>query len=414
MHSSLPPLRFRCGSRDRGENVAMIQQAARAAEVAANPPTGEGGVTSVASRAQAGRYIANLDGIRGTAVLLVLASHSLGLFGGMLGVDVFFVLSGFLITNLLLVGRESNTSLAVFYWRRFLRLMPALAVVTLAVFLAAPLLPSVPSQSCEVLAPLLGVANWTTPFGAACPKYMGHAWSLSIEEQFYLLWPVLLLTTLRFGGRRATLMLAVALAAGCGLWRAYLALDGAPITRIYWPFDTRCDGLLIGAAAALAQNGAGADQLYRAARALWVPAAIGVAVIVAFASTHMPFFEGGYTVVGVLSMIVIVAASRSESGLLDRLMGAGPLVYLGTVSYAFYLWHYPIAVVAAYWKVSGAVKFVVVGSMALGLAYLSRRFIELPMLQLRPKVISHPYLGWVAVCVSILSLAIGVLIYLPR
>jgi peptidoglycan/LPS O-acetylase OafA/YrhL len=363
---------------------------------------------------RASGYIANLDGIRGTAVLLVLASHSLGLFGGMLGVDVFFVLSGFLITNLLLAEQESNTSLAVFYWRRFLRLMPALAVVALAVFLVAPFLPGVPSRSCEALAPLLGVANWTTPFGAGCPKYMGHAWSLSIEEQFYLLWPMLLLATLRFGGRRAALILAVALATGCGLWRAYLALHGAPITRIYWPFDTRCDGLLIGAAAALAQRGAGADALYRAARALWVPAALGLALIIALASNHMPFFEGGYIVVAVLSMIVIVAASRVESGVLDRLIGAEPLVYLGTLSYGFYLWHYPIAVLAGRWEVSGTVKFFAIGFASLVAAYLSRRFVEVPMLRLRPAVSRHPWLGWLAVCVSVISLALGLLIYMPR
>lgn len=347
-------------------------------------------------------------------MLLVLASHSLGLFGGMLGVDIFFVLSGFLITNLLLAHQQSHTSLAIFYWRRFLRLMPALATVTLAVFLATPFLPGVPSRSCEALAPLLGVANWTTPFGAACPKYMGHAWSLSIEEQFYLLWPVLLLATLWFGGRRAALILAVSLAASCGLWRAYLALHGAPITRIYWPFDTRCDGLLIGAAAALAKHGAGADALYRAARTLWPVAAVALTLIVSLANNHMPFFEGGYVVVAVLSMIVIVAASRGESGVLDRLLGAKPLVYLGSLSYGFYLWHYPVAVLAGRWEVSGTVKFFAIGFASLVAAYLSRRFVEVPMLRLRPAVSRHPGLGWSAVCVSVISLALGLFIYMPR
>lgn len=346
-------------------------------------------------------------------MLLVLASHSLGLFGGMLGVDLFFVLSGFLITNLLLAERESNTSLAVFYWRRFLRLMPALALLASVVFLALPYLPGASSPGCEVLAPLLGVANWTTPFGLECPRYMGHAWSLSIEEQFYLVWPLLLLASLRLGGRRAALALAIGLAAGCGLWRAYLASHGAPITRIYWPLDTRCDGLLIGAAAALTQYSAGAGPLYRAARALWLPAALALVAIVALASSHMPFFTGGYTVVAILAMVVVVAASRSESGVLDRLLGAGPLVYLGTLSYGFYLWHYPIAVLAMSWKVSGAVKFVVVGGLAFGLAYLSKRFVELPMLRLRPQVMSRPWLGWAVACISIASVVLGVFIFLP-
>lgn len=358
-------------------------------------------------------YIANLDGIRGVAVLLVLASHTINLFGGMLGVDIFFVLSGFLITKLLLAERDSNTSLAVFYWRRFLRLMPALVLVCLAVLLATPFLTGVTSPSCEAIAPLLGVVNWTPLFGTNCPKYMGHAWSLSVEEQFYLLWPVILLVTLHVGGRRAAVVLAVALAVFCAIWRAYLVTHGAHIARVYWPFDTRCDGLLIGAAAALALHGSRADALYRAARALWIPAAIALAAIVGFSSLHTPFFKGGFFVVAVLSMIVVVAASRTESGLLDIILGSRPLVYLGTLSYGFYLWHYPIAHLTGSLYMHPAIRFVAVGSLAFGLAYISRRYVELPALQLRPMVIQSPWLGWAAACLSLASLVLGILIYMP-
>jgi len=392
----------------------MIEQTTVAdGRAVANVPERESKRVRPGSLAGVNGYIANLDGIRGIAVLLVLASHTVGLFGGMLGVDIFFVLSGFLITNLLLVEHESNTSLAVFYWRRFLRLMPALAVLTFAVLLASPHLPRASSPRCEVLAPLLGVANWTMPFGLDCPKYMGHAWSLSVEEQFYLVWPLLLLASLKLGGVRSALALAIALTAGCGLWRAYLALHGANITRIYWPLDTRCDGLLMGAAAALAQFNAGTGWFYRVSRLLWIPAALALIAIVALAKSHTPFFVGGYTIIAVLSVILIVAASRANAGLLDRLLGAKPLVYLGTLSYGFYLWHYPIAVQAGRWKVSGGVKFVVVGGLAFCLAYLSKRLVEIPLLRLRPQVVTRPWLGWIVACTSTASVIFGIFLFLP-
>ncbi|MEJ8813391.1 acyltransferase [Variovorax ureilyticus] len=360
-------------------------------------------------------YIPSLDGIRGIAVLLVMASHALGVFGGMLGVDAFFVLSGFLITTLLIHEFDTGTSLAVFYWRRFLRLMPALVIVVLVVYAAYPLLPGTGSASreCELLAPLMGVANWTMPFGRDCPLYMGHSWSLGVEEQFYLLWPVILFVCLRVVGKKGAIGIALMLAGACAAWRASLSLNDAPIERIYWPFDTRCDGMLVGAAAGLLMTTEAAERLFELARKLWLPATIGIGAMVALGVGHEPFFRGGYTVFALLCAIVIVAASRTTNGALDRALSFKPLVYLGTLSYGFYLWHYPVVLyisrqAGAFWPKVG-VMFL----LTLGASYASRRFVEVPMLRLRTAVHRRPWLGWVTATSSALLILLGLSIFWP-
>lgn len=197
-----------------------------------------------------------LDGLRGVAILLVLGSHFGLVRGGFLGVDVFFVLSGFLITTLLAEEwrRDRAIDLPRFYLRRALRLLPAYLAL-LAVCAAATAAGS-PARRAdgfrEVLVAGAYVSNWPTLHQTALPR-LGHTWSLAVEEQFYLAWPVVLLALLRSHARRGTVLAVVGgfalLSAG---WRAALHATHAPdepqvsLLRLYMGLDTRADALLIG------------------------------------------------------------------------------------------------------------------------------------------------------------------------
>jgi peptidoglycan/LPS O-acetylase OafA/YrhL len=140
-------------------------------------------------------YIPALDGVRGVAVLGVLLLHFRfsGVPGGGIGVDIFFVLSGFLITRVLLAGYARGDPLAIFYWHRFVRLFPALLFLC-AIYLAFGLIFLDKNQTwLDLESSLSYAANWTRAFVDGAPQYLGHTWSTAIEEQFYLLWPALLL-----------------------------------------------------------------------------------------------------------------------------------------------------------------------------------------------------------------------------
>src|SRR5215212_7179064 len=207
----------------------------------------------------------SLDGVRGVAVLAVLAVHTnhLGgkslLHGGSLGVDIFFVLSGFLITGLLIEewSRSGTISLLDFYRRRALRLVPALALMLLALSCFARLALS-PREAEQTLRAIPLAFLYMTDFaisldGRAALGALRHTWSLAVEEQFYLLWPPLLLAALRARmSGRAIALLTLALALLVSLHRSTLWHGGAPVTRTYYGIDTRADALLLGCVAAMA------------------------------------------------------------------------------------------------------------------------------------------------------------------
>ena len=291
-------------------------------------------------------YVRGIDGFRGVAILLVLIFHVSPRFtGGYLGVDLFFVLSGFLITGILLrAGSADGFGLLGFYRRRALRLLPALFAFCL-LFLAFALvaLPDFRAAVTDVAVSLASVANWTRAFSLGIPRHLGHMWSLSIEDQFYLLWPVLLFALIRYAGRRGALVATLVLIVACAAWRIVLTLNGETIERLYNGFDTRCDTLLVGCALALSGIGRpdGAPAVAAAVRVLWLPCVAAlVAIMAAFQWVDRPMFLGGYTLVALLGAVLILATLQQTR--FARVMEYTPLVATGRISYALYIWHYPV------------------------------------------------------------------------
>jgi peptidoglycan/LPS O-acetylase OafA/YrhL len=319
------------------------------------------------------RYRPGLDGIRGVAVLAVLLYHGqVGWArGGFLGVDVFFVLSGFLITGLLLAEwrRWHSIDLRAFWLRRARRLLPALFLVLVTVAAVAAALAS-PAQLAvlrgDALATLGYVANWR--FVAAERSYFAqyeepsplrHMWSLGIEEQFYLLFPLLLLGLLAAGLRRRGLAVVFGLgAAGSAALAAALHTPGTDPSRVYFGTDTRLQALLVGALAAVLVGEAAqprAPRAYLAVAGREVPLSVSraaglaglaglAAVLVAARDTAGWLYTGGFLLVAVLSALVVVAATDDGSAV-ARLLSWEPLRRVGLVSYGLYLWHWPVYVV---------------------------------------------------------------------
>ena len=222
-----------------------------------------------------------LDGLRGIAVLGILFFHAGHLVGGWLGVDLFFVLSGFLITSLLLAEYEttSQISLGRFWLRRARRLLPALILTLLGVIVYAAVF-SKPEElervRADVLATLFYAANWNMIFGGqeywemfSAPSPLDHSWSLAIEEQFYLLWPPIAWFVLRasMGSRRALTLVASVLALASAGWMAWLFDPDMGTSRVYYGTDTRVAAPLVGAVLAGLLRGRLSSQ--RASDRLW-------------------------------------------------------------------------------------------------------------------------------------------------
>ena len=351
------------------------------------------------------RYLAGLDGLRALAVLAVIAYH-LGLGwapGGMLGVGVFFTLSGYLITDLLLGQYEATgkLQLADFWRRRARRLLPALAVLLVVIAALVTMLdrPELSALRGVVLAAVGNVTNWWliaqhssyfAQFGPPSP--LGHLWSLAVEEQFYLVWPWLLWLGLRWAhGRRGTRMrLAAAtllLASLSAIEMAMLYRPGYDPTRIYDGSDTRAFALLIGAALAFVwpSRHLRGGITSGARRILDGAGVTGLAVIVVLVyctNDYSAFlYRGGMVLLSVATALVVGAAA-SPASRIGRALGWRPLRWLGVRSYGIYLWHYPIIVLTT--PVGGR-ETVARGAFqvaaSIGVAELSWRYIEEPVRQ---------------------------------
>ena len=298
-------------------------------------------------------YRPAFDGLRAVAVVPVLLFHASVSWarGGFLGVDVFFVLSGFLITRLLLEERELTGRIALlrFYLRRILRLFPALVAVSVASLIYATIWldhGQAVRAAHDLFAAVTYRMNWIEALHAQPPfGLLDHTWSLSIEEQFYVLWPLGLLLAYRLGRGRGVLVAAVGGAVASAGLRALLWHSGQPLHRVYYGLDTHADGLLLGCALA-------AVTLYRpgSARALLrspagrVAGPLALALLALAASQTALFSKGmaswGYPVIGLLTVAVI--ADVWGGGTLERLLRPAPLVAIGRISYGLYLWHWPV------------------------------------------------------------------------
>jgi peptidoglycan/LPS O-acetylase OafA/YrhL len=349
-------------------------------------------------------YVPALDGARGVAILLVVLMHAYNNpTGGFLGVEIFFVLSGFLITTLLLQEqrRTGRIGLRAFYRRRALRLVPALAVVvgayaaaSIAVACGArPFDPrDAPASSFDILAGVLYLSDVVQAWGGLLPPGIRHLWSLATEEQFYLLWPFVLVALLRrrASARTQAAVLVAGIAAAAGT-RLGLTVAGAGWQHLYFSPETTFDALLVGCLCAVwLVHGTGprvvrSERFRRCAWPLAV-AVIAAAVYLVPSTEERLLFSVVMLPFDVAAALLIVVAALDGRTLLARVLRLPPLTGLGRISYGLYLWH-PVVL----WS-TGYVRSPTLGvALSLVLALASYRFVERPFLRRKARLAARQW-----------------------
>ena len=358
-----------------------------------------------------------LDGIRAVAVLAVLVFHAnpTWLPGGFLGVDVFFTLSGFLITSLLLSELEARGSIRFgrFYQHRAKRLLPALILVLAATSLLALTVAQDAAARVreDVVACALYITNWWyvahgTPYfeSTGRPPLLQHLWSLAVEEQFYLVWPLLLYGLWRLGRVEAVRVGAVAGVLGSTVLMAWIAIrDGVPFVtdsgRVYFGTDTHAMTLLVGAVLATYWTQEGAISVLTT-RGRRLVSRLGLAALVALVAAFRfadplswGLYRSGFLIVALITAAVVAAAATNSTAF-SRALSVQPLRWIGQRSYGIYLWHWPIFMVlrpgvdleTRGWPVELA-RF----GLTLLAAELSYRFVEMPV---RRGAVGRMWAGW--------------------
>jgi peptidoglycan/LPS O-acetylase OafA/YrhL len=340
--------------------------------------------TSTSASASLG-YMPPLDGVRAFAVVAVMAYHAgvSWLSGGFLGVDVFFVLSGFLITTLLIRERRVSGSirLGAFWAGRARRLLPALLLMLL--FVAAYAYFALPGGApgairSDALFTLCYSANWhfiaesTNYFTAAGPvSPLTHMWSLAVEEQFYLVWPPIVLLVMRRGRQSLGWLLGLSIAGALtSAWAMALLYNGTNDTRLYYGTDTHGQSMLVGAVLAIVlemvagRRGSRAPIPRRRRRHAGDPAwvatqpviralvsaagAVGAVALIGLVTrasgTSWWLYHGGFLVSAIASGFVLLSVVCLPTGVLARVLSLSPLQLVGRISYGLYLWHFPLFV----------------------------------------------------------------------
>lgn len=344
-------------------------------------------------------YRPALDGVRGLAIAIVVGFHAFGWPGeGTLGVDLFFVLSGFLITTLLLEEHGATGTIRIrgFYGRRARRLLPALfALLTPLLILAGASAATTGSLHSPLFVGLASALTYTSNIVVAADAsgasaWTIHLWSLAAEEQFYVIWPLLLIVLMRIGGARLVgrglvvlLMLAV-------VYRLQLLARGASIERLYYGPDTHPDSLLVGCLfGCYFSRGRLPLWITSSARAREVGSALSLTLVLAAAVLlkHVPerlAYETQLvpTVFALIAGVLIVCAVTGGT-VVSRGLSLRPLVFLGQISYSLYLWHVPILVALAGVHRTFELRTIAAVAVAVVLASCSRKFVELPFLHRR-------------------------------
>ncbi|MCX7619436.1 MAG: acyltransferase [Acidimicrobiales bacterium] len=373
-------------------------------------------------------HIPALDGLRGLAVAAVLCFHAGLLTGGYLGVDLFFVLSGFLITSLLL--REWDLTgminLAEFWRRRARRLLPALflLLIGIAAFAAVVAGPyELPRIRVATLTTLFYVANWGQILAGNGywdrfdRSPLEHTWSLAIEEQFYLLWPLLLFGVLKLtrGCKTALLAIAVAFAAASASVMAMLFKpDAGPASwsRLYLGTDTRAAAVLLGSAFAILLSLRGPLRTVRSRRVLE-----GLAVVAAcglgWAWATVPYtaallYQYGFFACGIAAILVIAAAAHPQRSLVARVLEFQPIRGLGLISYGLYLWHVPVYLaLQKQWGLQRWTLLAVGAPLSIAVAFGSYRLVEQPIRRRGLRALRRPALAPVGAATAVLLVLVA-------
>lgn len=333
-------------------------------------------------------YLPPLDGVRALAVVAVVLFHTLTPWfpGGGVGVDVFFVLSGYLITRILVaeLDRTGRISFRNFYLRRALRLLPALFALAVLLTAAYLVLLDGDERRESLFAVFAAVAYISSPLMAA-GHHLGpltHTWSLAVEEYFYIVWPlVLLVVTVR--ARRFRLPIIAAVATLAVIYRLGVSVAGWSVERVYYAPDTRASALLIGCVLALvlARHRVPVRELHA------LPAALFLVVFVVLPDTlASPFYRyGGFLAVAVASAVLVAIVVQSAQGPTARVLGSAPLVWIGKRSYGIYLWNPPLTAFAGFAFPEWIPVIPVVLALSFLVPALSYRVVERPFLRLKSR-----------------------------
>ncbi|MDN5796836.1 MAG: acyltransferase [Intrasporangium sp.] len=374
---------------------------------ATTPPSGS--ARGAADRGRS-RRIPGLDGLRAVAILAVLAYHlnASWLPGGFLGVDVFFVVSGFLITTLLVRERQSTGRIAFgsFWLRRARRLVPALVLTVAVSVLIARVVSSdlLVQAGRQVFGAVTFSTNWveisagSSYFDATAPQLFMNFWSLAVEEQFYLVWPLVTLLLVRLARPQMRAMTALAIAAVSTAAMALLFTPGGDGTRVYYGTDTHVMGLMLGASLAFAWTSPALALRVRpsawgAASPFAVPVAAVALVTLLFVldEERVATFRGGIALASVATAVLVAGLldrTGSRVAWWQRLADHRVLTWIGVRSYAIYLWHWPVILLVAgdLPSVPGTSEHLLTRAwcvlVTVALADLTHRFVETPFRRL--------------------------------